>query len=332
MCGFLGSHLYEHIMVNTDWEVVSLDRLGHTTLHGFDRVTESDHYDCTRTKMLTYDITKPIGTGLKKEIGDVNIIFNVASSSHVDNSISGPRDFILNNINLQITMLDFALELHREGKLDLFYQFSTDETYSTAPEGVFYKEGERHNPGNPYSASKSSQEMLCRAYSNTYKIPIVISNCMNIIAEKQHPEKFFPKVMNKVLKGEEISIHASPDGKQIGKRHYIHARNVADAVLFIVNNAKDRLHHIDASSGVYNIVGDVEYDNLEFAKKIAYAMGQPLKYKIVNMDVDRPGVDLRYALDGEKLEKLGWNNPVSTEDNIKNIVKWTLGNRKWLNI
>ena len=332
MSGFLGSHLYEHIMKETDWYVVGLDRLGVTTLYGFDRVKESEYYDPERTKCLSYDLTKPIGPGLAREIGDVQIIYNVASSSHVDNSIKSPRNFIINNIDLEITMLDFANELHSKGILERFYQFSTDETYSTAPEGVYYKEGERHNPGNPYSASKSAQEMICRAYANTYKMPICISNCMNIVGEKQHPEKFLPKIINAALNQEELPIHASPDGKVIGTRFYIHARNVADAVLFISTQTHEFLHHIDASKGVFNIVGEAEYDNLQFAKTVAKFTGKPLQYKIVDMDVDRPGVDLRYALDGGKLAKLGWKPKVNIEENIKKIVEWTLKpeNRKWL--
>lgn len=326
--GFVGSHLLEHILLNTDWNIVTIDRLGETTYNGFDRLS----YDDSRVKSFTYDLSKPIGKGLRKELGDIQIIFNVASASHVDNSIADPRGFMINNVELQITMLEFARTLPN---LERFYQFSTDEVFGSILEGDFL-EGDRHNTGNVYSASKSAQEMLCRAYANTYGLKICMSNCMNIIGEKQHPEKFLPKVMSKVLKGETINIHASADGKYIGKRHYIHARNVADAVLFICQNTNEFLDPIDASKGVYNITGEAELDNLEMAQLIAKNMGMDLKYNIVSMDSERPGADLRYGLDGTKLANLGWRPKVDIYTNIKKIIDWTLKTeerkQKWLTI
>jgi dTDP-D-glucose 4,6-dehydratase len=278
--------------------------------------------------MLSYDLVQPIGEGLVHEIGHIDYVINLASESHVDNSIKDPRGFVKNNIDLQLTMLEYA----KHNPVERFLQFSTDEVPSTAPEGVDYDEAARPNPGNAYSASKAAQEMLCRAYANTYKMPICITRCMNVIGEKQHPEKFLPKIMNYVLEDKTLNIHASPDGKFIGKRHYIHARNVADAVLFVLENTDEVLHHIDEEKGMYNITGEVEYDNLEFAQLVAKFMGIELDYAIVSMAEERPGVDLRYALDGEKLAQLGWTPSIGAEDTVKSIVEWTLKeeNLKWL--
>jgi len=323
--GFIGSHLIDHIMVNTNWEVVGIDKLGDTTLMGFDRVRESTHYDADRIKMLSYDLTMPILKGMAKEIGKIDYIVNLASESHVDNSIRDPRTFVNNNINLMLTMLEYA----KNYPVKRFLHFSTDEVPSTAPEEVTYTESARANPGNAYSASKASQEMLCRAYANTYKMPICMTRCMNVIGEKQHPEKFLPKIMNVVNAGETLSIHASNDGKTIGKRHYVHARNVSDAVLFVLDQ-NEVLHHIDEEKGMFNITGEVEYDNLEFAKLVAKFMDKKLKYNIVSMAEERPGVDLRYALDGTKLANLGWKPTIGSEDTIKKIVEWTMENTKWL--
>jgi len=329
-CGFVGSHLVEAIMKNTNWDVVTIDVLDNTTLHGFDRITDSIYYNPDRIKMLTYDLSKPLGKGMKKEIGDVEFIINLASQSHVDNSIKSPREFFNNNTNLMITILELSKELYNKGVLKKLYHFSTDEVPSTAPEGVEYSESARPNPGNVYSASKAAQEMLCRSYANTHKIPICCSRSMNIIGEKQHPEKFLPKIINKVLNGEVVKIHS--ENGIIGKRHYIHARNVADAALFILTKTNETLHHIDEEKGMYNIVGEAEYDNLEFAKLIASYMNKELKYEIVSMAQERPGVDLRYALSGDKLAKLGWTPKVNILDSIKKTVEWTLEekNRKWL--
>ena len=121
-------------------------------------------------------------------------------------------------------------------------------------------------PGNPYSASKSAQESIARAYANTYKLPVIITNTMNVIGERQHPEKFVPLVIRKVLNGEKVSIHSNKDKTRAGQRFYIHARNVANAVHFIMEETDELLDNVDASKGVFNVVGEKELDNLNISK------------------------------------------------------------------
>ena len=145
---------------------------------------------------------------------------------------------------------------------------------------------------------------------------------MNAMGERQHVEKFIPKVIKKVLNNELVKIHSYPDKKRSGTRFYIHARNIAAGVLFLLKNGK-----IGES---YNLTGEKEVSNLEMAQLIANTIDKKLKYEMVDFHSDRPGHDLRYGLDGDKMKKMGWKLPIDFETSIRNTVKWTLKNRKWL--
>lgn len=328
--GFVAHHIVEHILKNTDWEIVGLDRLSNPNNHGYDKLRDINVFDDSRVRLLQHDLQQPIGEGLAHEIGKIDYILHIASGSHVDNSIKDPVPFIKNNIDITLTMLEYA----RKYPVEKFLYFSTDEVYGTAPEGYNYHEGDRFNPGNPYSASKASSECICYAYANTYKLPIIITNGMNIIGERQHPEKFLPKIINYVLDDKELTIHGDSTGTRAALRHYIHARNVASAVLFVLTKTDETLDSHDASKGKFFISGEKELDNLAFAKLIAEYVGKPLKYKIVSQDNLRPGHDFRYALSKDKLKSLGWEPPTKLEDSIKNIVEWSLKeeNKKWLRV
>ncbi len=323
--GFIGHHFVEHFIKNTDWEIVIFDKLNYAS-NGFDRLRDISVFDDKRIRIFPIDISQPISYGINQEIGEVDYIVNLASESHVDNSITNPVEFILNNVKLMLCLLEWARGLKTLRK---FIQFSTDEVYGTAPEGLNYKEGSRHNPGNPYSASKAAQEDICRAYANSYGLPIIIANTMNVIGERQHPEKFVPMCIRRILEGEKVIIHSNKEKTKAGTRFYIHARNVAKAVHFLLD-AEEKLDKIDAQAGQFNIVGEKEIDNLELAQLIAKVLGKPLSYEMVDFHSSRPGHDLRYALDGEKLKKLGFEFSVNLEQSLEKTVKWTEENKKWL--
>lgn len=327
--GFIGSHLVEHLLKNTVWEIIVVDKLSYASM-GFDRLRDINCFNESRVKVFTADLTKPFGKGLKDEIGSVDYILHLAANSHVDNSITSPVSFVQNNIDSTLYLLEYARTLK---DLKKFIYFSTDEVYGTAPEGTNYKEGDRFNPGNPYSASKAASECLVRAYSNTYRIPSVITNTMNVLGERQHPEKYLPLVINKVLDGEVVSIHSNKECTKAGSRFYIHARNVADGILHVITKTDELLNNIDAGKGVFNIVGEREMDNLELALMIAkYVPNKELKYEMVDFHSSRPGHDLRYALDGNKMKSYGWVPPIDIEESVKNIVDWSLDefNLRWL--
>jgi dTDP-glucose 4,6-dehydratase len=225
--------------------------------------------------------------------------------------------------------LEYAKSLKN---LEKFIYFSTDEVYGSAPVGKNYKEGERFNCGNPYSASKGAAECICQSYANTYGMPIIITNTMNVIGERQHPEKYIPKVVKKVLNGEVVTIHSNKEKTKAGSRFYIHARNIADALLHILNNCDETLDNYDSSKGRFNIVGEKETDNLQLAQLIAKILGKELKYEMVDFHSQRPGHDLRYALDGEKMKSIGWTHPVAFEESLENTINWTLDRKEWLEI
>jgi dTDP-glucose 4,6-dehydratase len=328
--GFVGAHIVEHFLKNTDWDIVVLDKLNYAS-NGFDRLRDINCFDEKRIKIFTYDLQHSISVGLLQEIGEVDYILNLASESHVDNSIKDPVSFIQNNVNLLLNMLECA----RQSKtLKRFIQFSTDEVYGTAPEGTDYTEGSRHNPGSPYSASKSAQEAICRAYANTYKLPINIISAMNIIGERQHPEKFVPLCIRRIINEEVITIHSNPDKTQAGKRHYLHARNVGQAIQFILDKTNENLDKEDASKGQWNVVGDIEIDNLTLAKKIGEILDREVKYEMVDFHSSRPGHDLRYALDGNKLKNAGFSYPKTFDETLKKVVEWHLmpENKRWINL
>ena len=331
-CGFVGSHIFEHFLRNTDWEIIILDKMTYAA-SGMDRIRDIEAYNnaknSERVKMFAVDLQQPLSHGVKQEIGEVDYILNLASESHVDRSIANPVPFIENNIKLVLNMLEWARELKG---LKKFIQFSTDEAYGTAEDGVAYKEGDRHNAGNPYSASKDAQESICRAYANTYGLPINITNAMNIIGERQHPEKFVPICIRKILNDEVIQIHANADLTKSGTRHYLHARNIAQALHFILEKTNEKLDKVDASLGCWNIVGDMEIANDDFARMIGKIMGKEPKIELISWHRSRPGHDLAYRLSGEKLKKAGFNYPMTFEDSLRKTIEWTLRpeNKKWL--
>ncbi|NQY43714.1 MAG: GDP-mannose 4,6-dehydratase [Legionellales bacterium] len=320
-CGFIGHHFVEHLCLNTDWEIIILDKLSYASM-GLDRLKNTNIFDKykDRIKIFTIDLILPISEGIKKEIGDdVDYIIHMAAETHVDNSIKDPIFVINNNINSTVNLLEFARHLP---KLKHFFYFSTDEVFGPALNNKLFKEWERHKPTNPYSASKSSAEQICISYENTYKVPLIIVNVMNAFGERQHIEKFIPLCIKKILNNEKIYIHSYPDKKTSGTRFYIHARNIANAVLFLIKNG--------IIGEKYNISGEKEISNLGMAQMIAKIMNKELNYEMVDFHTNRPGHDLRYGLDGSKLFNLGFNLPLTFEESLKKTVQWTLNNSRWL--
>ena len=317
-CGFIGHHFTEHVFKNTDWDIVIIDKLSYAS-NGFERLRDTETLDSPRVKVFTNDLVNPIPEGIVKEIGNVDYIVHMAAETHVDNSIVDPRMVIRNNIDSTVNMLEYARTLP---DLKIFFYFSTDEVFGPALGDTMFKEWDRHKPTNPYSASKSSAEQICVAYENTYKIPLMTVNVMNAFGERQHVEKFIPLCIKKLLNNEKIYIHSYPDKVTAGTRFYIHGRNIAAAVLFLINNGQ--------IGEKYNISGEREVSNLEMAQMIARFVGKELDYEMVDHHSTRPGHDLRYGLDGSKLFSMGFELPVDFEHSLQRTVEWTLENQKWL--
>ena len=318
-CGFIGHHFAEYIHKNTDWEIIIFDKLTYASM-GLERLRNNTLLYSKRVKTYTLDLCNDISEGIKKEIGsDIDYIVHMAAETHVDNSIKEPKKIIKNNVISTVNLLEWARNLLN---LKIFFNFSSDEVYGPALNDILYKEWDRHNPTNPYSASKSAAENICIAYENTYKIPLMTVNVMNAFGERQHVEKFIPLCIKKILNGEVIHIHSYPDKVKSGTRFYIHAQNIASAVLFLIKNGK--------IGEKYNISGEKEVSNLELAQLIAKYVGKELIYEMVDFHSDRPGHDLRYGLNGNKIQELGWNPKFDFEKSLEKTIKWTLENKEWL--
>ena len=325
--GFVGHHTLEHILATTDWEVVCTDSFRHKgKTDRLREVLESRPEDSPRVQVVTHDLTVPISRQLAHRIGPIDYLISMASDSHVDRSITDPRPFVENNVALVLTLLEYV----REYGVEKFLHVSTDEVYGPAPIGHDHREGEPHRPSNPYSASKSAQEAIVYSYWRTYGLPCAISNTMNIIGERQDPEKFVPLVLQKVLRGETVDIHASPDGKP-GSRFYLHARNQADALQFILETQPFPKYNGQEDMPRFNVVGETELDNLQMARLIAEYAGKELFYNLADFHSSRPGHDLRYALDGTKMShELGWKPPMPLFESLRRTVEWTMAHPEWL--
>lgn len=332
--GFVGHHTLEHLLKKTNWEIVCLDSFRHKGMSArmrevFNANPEHRH----RVSVITHDLRSPLDHITIKEIGNVDTIINMASESHVDRSLIYPREFINNNVELCLNMLEYARTLD---SLSLFIQISTDEVYGPAKHGD-HPEYDPILPSNPYSASKAAQEAIAISYWRSYNVPMVLSNTMNMFGERQDVEKFIPKTINCLRSGKKMPVHGSVvNGEwKSGSRFYLHSRNQADALLHVLNNYKN--HSIRFSEGLerphrFHVGGEVEVANDEMVNMIANHMGLSGDW-VDKEDVGntRPGHDLRYGLERNTLKEWGWVSPVSFDKSLEKTVKWTLENPEWLN-
>jgi dTDP-glucose 4,6-dehydratase len=320
--GFIGHQVIYRLLKDTDFDVVTLDRLDTSgNLNRIHEVLEENPKWKSRFEYFWHDLKAPINDTLKNQIGRITHIVHLAAGSHVDRSIEDPMSFVMDNVVGTTNMLIYAKDLPKED-LKLIINFSTDEVFGPAPNGVAYKEWDRYNSGNPYSASKAGAEEMCLAFGNTYNMPIINSHTMNVFGIRQHSEKYIPLLIKKVRDGEVVTIHSNKEKTKAGSRFYINTDDVADAVLFLMENGK--------AGDKYNIVGEREVDNLELAKMVAEIMGKELKYEMVDFHSSRPGHDLRYALDGTKMKSMGWEPKVEVYERLKEVVEWSLNNEQWL--
>jgi len=328
--GFIAHHLVHTILQKTDWEIVTLDRLDFSgNLNRLSEVVKAfPKAEQKRVKIVHHDLKAELNSEIIQMIGKVDYISHLAAGSHVDRSITFPLEFVHDNVLGTAHILDYARKLDN---LEMFSYFSTDEVFGPAPKGVNYKENDRYNSTNPYSATKAGAEELVVAFENTYGLPAFITHTMNVFGERQNIEKYIPMVIKKARDNEVVTVHADKNKKIAGSRHYIHAEDVANAVLFLFNHdiSSMKADKTGAKCQKFNIVGKDEIDNLELAKFIAEVQNKELKYEMVDFHSQRPGHDLRYALDGSKMQKIGWE-PESAFLRLKSTIKWTLDNPRWL--
>lgn len=198
--------------------------------------------------------------------------------------------------------------------------------YGPAHSGEAHSEWSPAIPSNVYAASKAAQEAFAVSYWRSFGVPVIIVNVMNILGERQAAEKYLPTLVRAVSRGETVRVHGTPGN--IGSRHYVHAANVADAILFILRTTRAASFPGADRPSRYNIAGQEHLSNLELADLVASAMGRPLHYELT--DSGRPGYDAHYGLASDKLAGLGWKPPVDLREGIGRAVRWTVAHPEWM--
>ncbi len=325
--GNIGAHIMAHIFTNTNWEIVGLDSFRQKGDKSRIEDFCVDHPDWqARLSIHQTDLCCPISEKLREDIGPIDCIIHLAAISDVQFSVENPVYTIKNNVDSTLVMLELAREL----KPGIFIQFSTDEVYGPVENADKpHTEWETHRPSNPYSASKAATEDLAYAYWRTYGVPLIITNTMNNFGEAQSASKFPAIIQRKVMAGETVEIHGNE--QEIGSRFYIHSRNVADALIWIM--ARGAYAHQPGTLDEphkYHIVGDEQLNNLELAQMIASMMDKELKYEFVDFHRDNPGHDIHYGMSDSKLKAGGWVPPHSLESSMRNTIEWQMNNPKWI--
>ena len=321
--GFAGSHVLAHLLAQTDWQITCPASWSHRGEPA--RITAAmEGHDPARVRVITHDLTAPLTPMLLDDLGAADLVMNIASESHVDRSISDPAPFVRNNVALMLTMLEYA----RAAKPQLFLQMGTDEVYGPMLGSIPNAEWDTVIPSNPYSASKAAQDAICTSYWRTYGLPLIMTRTMNLYGPSQSAEKFIPMVIRRVLAGETVTVHASPDGIP-GSRHWIDAREFASAWLFLAAGHDPAGYPAADRPDMFHVVG-TEHDNLEVARLIAEVIGKPLRHALVSFHASRPGHDLAYGLDGSKLAAAGWKCERPFGESLAETVEWYLRNPRWL--
>lgn len=319
--GFIGHHIIDYLLEKTNAHIVCLDRLD--VSGSLNRLTELPEWEKKqkRIQFVWHDLKAPVNEFASRAIGEVDYILHLAASTHVDRSLEDPMGFVMDNVVGTAHLLQFARTLP---SLKLFINFATDEVFGPAAAGYTHKETDPHKPSNPYAASKSGAVALGHSFFTTYGLPIITTYTMNNFGERQHPEKLIPKTIRSVLEQKPMPIFATlKKGKMtaVGSRYWLHCQNTASAIFFLMKKGK--------SGESYNIIGFDEHSNLAMAKKIARIIGKPLIPKLVDFHSARPGHDLRYALDGTKLQKMGWKPEIDFDASLTRTVRFTLDHPQW---
>ena len=322
--GFIGSALIRFLIKNTNHNILNIDKLTYAAnVNSLSSISKSNRYSFLKQDIIEFDPIFKIFNQFKP-----NAIFHLAAESHVDTSIENPIEFIKTNIlgtgNLLHAALKYWEKLPNPDKNNFrFHHISTDEVYGDLEAGDFFYETTSYNPSSPYSASKASSDHLVRAWHRTYGIPTVITNCSNNYGQFQHTEKLIPKVIDKVIKGNKIPIYG--DGLQV--RDWLYVNDHVDALYTVMIKGK--------IGETYNIGGNNEKTNIDVIKLIckiiddkkAYPISGKSSFELVEFIKDRPGHDIRYAIDATKIKNtLLWEPKTPFEVGIKETVEWYLLN------
>lgn len=320
--GFIGHHTVEHFLKNSDFKIVVLDNLAHPgNLNRLTDILIWPTEGVKRVRFVYHDFRAPFSKTLISQLGRrIDYIVHMGAETHVARSLIDPVSFAEANVVGTVNMLELARKLQPEK----FIYISTDEVYGPTDGVSLHQEGEPHLPSNPYAASKAGGEDFVYSYFRSFGLPVVITNTMNNLGERQDPEKFLPSCVKKIMRGKEVSIHAKiVDGEavEVATRGWLHARNHADAILFLLQRGE--------AGKRYNISGE-QMSVLEMAQMVAEFLGRPLKVKYVDFHSVNPGHDMHYGLDSTVIHGMGWKEPLTLQESMEKAVLWIASRPEWL--
>ncbi len=325
--GFIGSHVVRRFVKKyPDYKIVNLDKLTYAgNLENLRDIETSPNYEFVKGDIVDEKFIYSLF-----EKNNFNAVIHLAAESHVDRSISNPNEFVMTNVVGTVNLLNAAkfFWLNPKSKIQnpKFYHISTDEVYGALDKTGLFTEETKYDPHSPYSASKASSDHFVRAYHDTYKLPIVISNCSNNYGSFQFPEKLIPLCIHNIKNAKALPIY----GKGENVRDWLFVEDHAAAI--------DLIFHKGKVGETYNIGGNNEWKNLDLVKLLCRIMDKKLgrkkgeSEKLITFVKDRAGHDLRYAIDSSKLQKeLVWKPSLQFEEGLEKTVDWYLSNEKWLN-
>lgn len=321
--GFIGSHVVrEFVTKYPDYKIVNLDKLTYAgNLENLKDIEQLPNYHFEKVDICDAEAVMQVF----KKYQPTGVI-HLAAESHVDRSISNPLEFVMTNVIGTVNLLNAAKCIWKgDFKNKRFHHVSTDEVYGTLGNEGFFTEETNYNPHSPYSASKASSDHFVRAYADTYGMPIVITNCSNNYGPNHFPEKLIPLCIHNIIHNKPLPIYG--DGK--------YTRDW----LFVIDHAKaiDTVFHKAANGTTYNIGGFNEWQNIDLVKELCKQMDNKLgreigaSEKLITFVKDRPGHDLRYAIDATKIkDELGWYPSVTFEEGLAKTIDWFMDNQQWL--
>jgi len=305
--GFAGSNFIRHILKKyPDYKIINLDKLTYAgNLDNLKDIEGNASYEFIKGDIADERTVKKV-LRFKK----IDVVINYAAETHVDRSILDPAAFVRTDVlgthNLLEGVKEFAV-----GK---YIQISTDEVYGSIAKGKFTEESP-FRPNSPYSASKAGGDLLCRSYIKTYNLPIIVTHACNFYGPYQYPEKLIPLFITNLLEDKKAPLYG--EGKNI--REWIYVLDHCNAIDFLLHKGK--------LGQVYNIGSGVEKQNIQITKLILSELG--LGSKMIEQVKDRPGHDLRYALDSSKIKKLGWQPEYKFEEAVRETIRWYKNNDWW---
>ena len=321
--GFIGSHLVR-LLVNKypTYHIINMDLLTYAgNLENLKDIEHKENYSFVKCDICDFKKVKQVFVDY-----NIDSIIHLAAESHVDRSIEDPFSFAQTNVMGTLSLLQAAKSCWKNNfKNKLFYHISTDEVYGSLSDEGFFTEKTNYDPHSPYSASKASSDHFVRAFSDTYGLPIVISNCSNNYGSFQFPEKLIPLFINNIVHNKPLPVY----GKGENVRDWLFVKDHAVAI--------DVIFHKGKVNETYNIGGFNEWKNIDLIKVIIKTVDRMLgrdegtSDKLITYVTDRAGHDLRYAIDSTKLKnELGWEPSLQFEEGIEKTVKWYLDNKKWV--